>query len=251
MSENQFTQEFEITTHMTDFQEICKAAELLRFMQESAVRQLDVRGPSQKYLLETGRAFILSRITMDFYRPLHYYDRVKAITWPCSSSRGVTFDRKYRMVMAGDDTPIAAASSQWAMVSIADHRLQRYEDTELTYSCDETVEVSIPLRFRIPKDAAFTEVNKMEVRYSDIDKNGHLNNTHYADMYCDAMMEELRGHYISSLAITFAKEAPLGEVITVTRTMQADENGLYYFRTYKADGSINSEAAIRLSPLDV
>ncbi len=249
-AQNRYEEEFEVTAHMTDADDVCRASEILRFLQEAANRQLEHFGPTAAQLYEQKRAFFLSRISIDIERPLHAYDRVLANSWPCTSSHGAVFDRDYALFHKTPDRVIPAASavSQWALVDVDTRKLLRVEDSEIFYACADTVSVSIPLRFRIPKDAVLEDAGKKEILYSDVDKNRHMNNTHYPDLYCDRL--PMDGMRVASFAIVFLKEAPLGETIRVTRTISPDENGLYYFRTYRtSDGLVNTEAAIRLTPI--
>jgi acyl-ACP thioesterase len=91
-------------------------------------------------------------------------------------------------------------------------------------------------------------VGEKTVRYSDIDTNRHLNNTHYCDLYCDHLPME--GKRVAALSVAFLKEAPLGETVTVLRTEAPDENGVYYFRTVRcSDGAVNTEAMVLLTDL--
>lgn len=247
MSEySRFTYEGGIMVHMSDANRVCRAADLMRFMQESATRQLEMLGPNLDTLQSQGRAFILSRISIDFPAPVYTFDAVRCTTWPCSTSRGACFDRHFEIFCG--ETPIARAASQWAFLDYRNQKLLRVEDADVYFTRDDVVTPSLPLRFRMPKDANLILVGEKTVRYSDIDTNRHLNNTHYCDLYCDYL--PMDGKRIAALSISFQKEAPLGETISVLRTEEPDENGIYYFRTVRhSDGAVNTDAMVRLTAL--
>lgn len=247
MSEySRFTYEGDVMVHMSDAYRVCRAADLMRFMQEAATRQLEALGPNLTTLQSQGRAFIMSRISIDFPAPIYTFDTVRCTTWPCSSSRGACFDRHFE-VFCGEKTA-ARAASQWAFLDYKNQKLLRVEDADVYFTRDEVVTTTLPLRFRIPKDAPLTAVGEKAVRYSDIDTNRHLNNTHYCDLYCDHL--PMDGKRIAALSIAFQKEAPLGETVTVLRTEEPDENGIYYFRTVRqSDGAVNTEAMVQLTDL--
>ena len=222
MSEySRFSYEGDVMIHMSDAHRVCRAADLMRFMQQSATRQLEVLGPNLDTLQSRGHAFILSRISIDFPAPVHTFEKVRCTTWPCSSSRGACFDRCFEIFHG--DIPVARAASQWAFLDYQNQKLLRVEDAGVYFTRDEVITPTLPLRFRIPKDAALTPVGEKTVRYSDIDTNRHLNNTHYCDLFCDHLPME--GKRIAALSISFLKEAPLGETISVFRTEAPDENG--------------------------
>ncbi len=243
---SRFTYDGDIMIHMSDANRVCRAADLMRFMQESATRQLEALGPNLDTLQSLGRAFILSRISIDFPSPVHTFEKVRCTTWPCSSSHGATFDRHFEIFCG--ETPVACAASQWAFLDYKNQKLLRVEDADVYFTRNEVVTPTLPLRFRIPKDANLIPVGEKTVRYSDIDTNRHLNNTHYCDLYCDYL--PMDGKRIDALSISFQKEAPLGETIAVLRTEEPDENGIYYFRTVRgSDGAVNTEAMVRLTAL--
>lgn len=238
-----FELDFPVRLHMTDTSGLCRAADMMRFMQETAIMQLEHYGPNLAEQQKNGQTFVLSRISIDFPVPVTHFDVIRAATWPCTTSRGVCFDRHFILSRAG--TEVAAAASQWAFLDVGQHRFLRAEDCDLSFARDETVKTSIPPRFRIPKDAVLVPVGTHPVQYSDIDNNFHMNNTRYCDLYCDFLPME--GKRIAALAVAFLKEATVRDTITVTRTEEPDENGLYYIRTYRSqDNAVNTEAVVRL-----
>ena len=48
---------------------------------------------------------------------------------------------------------------------------------------------------------------------------------------------------IRSVTIHYINEAPMGELV---RVLRAENDGIYYFRSIRADGKINTEAKIEL-----
>lgn len=242
-----------VTCQMTDRFGFCRLSDTLRFLQEAAAEQLELCGPDEKTLSEQHRAFFLSRISVELDAPLLRGEKVLSETWPCASSRGYAFDRCYRLTKAGENVPAVRAVSQWAMISTDDRRLVRVEDSGFFYSRDEVLTVSVPLRFRLPKNAEWIPSGEKTVSYSDTDKNGHMNNTHYPDLVCDALPalnapDAPAPVRVTAFAAAFLHEAPLGETLRLFRTSEPDAAGLWYFRTVRvSDGETNMEAAVRLS----
>ena len=89
--------------------------------------------------------------------------------------------------------------------------------------------------------ACLTDVGGYGVHYGDVDQNRHMNNTKYPDMYSNFL--PLNGKMIRSITINYSNEAVIGEKLRVQR---AEDNGLFYFRTVRSDGKVNSEAEIEL-----
>ena len=87
------------------------------------------------------------------------------------------------------------------------------------------------------------EVGKYKVSYTDLDYNGHMNNTYYADILCNYIPELAEGtHRVESLRIHYSKEAPLGDVLTVMRNRT--DSCHYVFKTIKSSGEVNIAAEV-------
>ena len=119
-------------------------------------------------------------------------------------------------------------------------------------------------KFKIPKETAdsMREVGIKTVSYSDLDYNGHMNNTYYLDVLCDFIPELAAGtHRVSFVRIHYSKEAPLGDRLRVMSTegvALSDEERKeypvptekkYIFRTEKSNGELNIEAEITVTPI--
>ena len=92
--------------------------------------------------------------------------------------------------------------------------------------------------------AEIREVGTYTVTYADTDQNRHMNNTRYADMYASFLPME--GMRIRALSISYLAEAPMGETLRVFRY---EKDGIFYFRTVREDGKVNSEAEIELAKI--
>ena len=93
--------------------------------------------------------------------------------------------------------------------------------------------------------SSLSEAGSYTVSYSDTDQNGHMNNTRYPDMYANFL--PLRNKRIKTVSIQYVSEAPIGETLAVYSCF---EDGVYYFKTVRADGKINSLASVELADLD-
>ncbi len=116
-----YRESFPVRIHMTDETGYCRAADMMRFLQESAIMQLEHNGPTHASLSAKGQAFMLSRFSIDFPVPVPYFETVCAETWPCSTSRGATFDRHFRIWKndgKGAQLLAAQAASQGALCEI-------------------------------------------------------------------------------------------------------------------------------------
>ena len=225
----------DVNIHDVDYNGVAKTSSILRYLQSAAQSQLTDNGMSYEKLKESGRAFILSRLKLEILRPLTAYTPITAISYPCES-RGFSFLRCYALECDGE--VVARAISAWALVDINNRSLIRVNDFNL----------GLPLlpqnglvlnRTMMPSE--LIDVGGYGVHYGDVDQNMHMNNTKYPDMYSSFL--PLQGKMIRSISINYANEASMGDKLRVQR---AESNGIYYFRTLRSDGKVNSEAEIEL-----
>ena len=225
----------EVNVHDVDYNGIARASSILKYMQSAAQSQLTENGMSYDSLYGRRRAFILSRIRLEINCPLRADMPLTAITFPCES-RGYSFLRCYALEL--DGVPVARAISMWALINTESRELIRVNDFELGLSTLPPIDMTVN-RFRMPD--VMTEVGGYTVRYGDTDQNMHMNNTRYPDMYADFM--PMKDRMVKAITINYMNEAPLGDTV---RVMRGENNGMYYFRTVRGDGKVNSEAEVEL-----
>lgn len=235
---NEFVLPIRVDIHDVDFNGVCRASSLLRYVQSAAQAQLNEGGMSYGALKAMNRAFIISRMRMEFDAPVYPYEMLEAITFPCES-RGFSFLRCYQLNRGGK--PIGRAVSVWALIDTEKKSLVRVGDFPLGLPLLPPLDLAVS-HFRLP--AELCEVGTYTVTYADTDQNQHMNNTRYADMFAEFLPME--GMRIRSISISYLAEAPRGEVLRVFR---CEKDGVFYLRTVRADGKVNSEAEIELAKI--
>lgn len=233
---NDFRTKLTVDIHDVDYNGVARASSLMKYIQSAAQTQLTEKGMSYDRLKDMNRAFILSRIKMEFTDTVRAYEPLTAITFP-ATSRGYSFLRCYKLER--DGITIGRAVSIWALVDIKSKALIRVNDFDLGLDTYDPLDMPLT-RVIMPKD--MNTVGTYTVTYSDVDQNGHMNNTRYPDMYSHFL--PLDNKRIESITISYLNEAPASEVLTVEMGRLED---LYYFRTLRRDGKINTEAEIKLA----
>ncbi|MBO5879014.1 MAG: hypothetical protein J6Q68_00465 [Clostridia bacterium] len=221
--------------HDMDFNGVARTSSLMRYIQSAAQSQLTDNGLSYDTMKKQKRAFILSKIKMEFTEPVRAYEHLGAITFPCDS-RGYSFLRCYSLER--DGLTIGRAVSVWALIDTDTHALVKVNDFNLGLETYSPLDMSLT-RFAMPSE--MLSVGSYTVTYSVTDQNRHMNNTAYPDMYSEFL--PLEGKRIKSISISYLNEAVRGEVLTVFRGYS---EGMYYFRTVRGDGKTNTEAEIEL-----
>lgn len=231
-----------VPVHDTDARHIARPSSVWRWLQEAANRQMLTEGPSYDDLMERGLSFLLSRMCVDFIRPIEQYEDLTVETFAIPS-RGFSSERGYRLT---DKTGavVAAGLSVWALYDLNAGRLARVEAIGRGYSGGDPVEVSAPIRFTIPENVELVTAGERKVVWSDVDVNLHVNNTGYPNILCDFLPDPGAGQLLS-MSLNYRSEAKLGETVTVLRGEETTPEGLrrYWFRTLAGE-KINVEAVM-------
>ena len=238
-----YTAHYQITWHDTDANRILRPTQLMVYLQETANLQLKDSGVSLDELRDSrGLAFLLSKATVRIYEPLYAYDEIDVQTWVCEG-HGLSYDRCFRMLRNGE--VVAEAFTVWGLLDLREKRLLRANEFTYNFAPDLPLDKSFSARVRYPALAGMECVGERTIVYSDIDYNGHMNNTRYPDMLCDFTPDVL-GLRVTGMSLSFLHEATYGHTLKVYR--QATDGG-YYFRTVDGDGKACVEAVLITEPV--
>ena len=161
-----------------------------------------------------GEYFGKTRLHMAIYRLPRFEEEVALTTWH-RERKGPRFFRCYEW-RAADGTLLIEGVMQFALVSVTDHRLLRGDEfMRLAPLPDAPRGVACvdPSRFGV---GDLAPRGTYWVRRSDLDRNGHMNNTHYADLLCDFLPAGTEGCDPKDVQIHFAGECRLGDELILS-----------------------------------
>ena len=229
---------YKVKWHDTDASRRVRPSELLVYMQETANRQFESAGRDLDVERDNQHiAFILSKISLDFYECVHAYEEIDVETFTCES-RGFSFNRGFRILK--DGVLVAAGASVWALVDLKEGKLLRADSYDVGFEHEPIVTTVTPLRTKMPRIEEFVSVGKRKIVYSDIDYNMHMNNTRYPNMLCDFMdIEDTKK--IKGMSLSYLHEAALGDEIDILR-VKTDTG--YFFKTVNKDNQVLLEAMV-------
>lgn len=236
------TEFYRVNSHETDINGILRPSSVLRYMQETANLQFSSYHPTLYELNENGMSFVLSRANVSVYAPLHNFEKIRVDTWACEG-KGAAYLRCSQIFR--DNDLIAESITTWALIERETHRFVRHGEIEFQFGTDEMLQLDMPSRINIPRDLQMSLVGERMVYYGDIDLYGHMNNTNYPDMLC-AFLPTMKDKMVVRMSIAFLNEAPLGEFLKI---YCAEDDGSYYFRTVRHDGTVGVEAEIVLEDI--
>lgn len=236
-----FTQHYTVKWHDTDANRQVRPSALVTYLQETANEHLIHVGISLDELRDRyGLAFILGSISVRSYEPLFSGDAIAVQTWT-SGERGFRHNRCFRVLREGKI--VAEATSVWALVRLSDGSLVKVEDMPYRIEPEDSISLTdLPARLRMPPLDEMKEVGTRRIVYSDIDYNGHMNNTRYPDMLCDFLPEMCESR-MTGMVLSYRREAVFGHTLRVFSTKNEDG---YLICTADKEGNVCTEAFIKL-----
>lgn len=241
-----FTQDYKIYRYDGDFRGILKPGALLRYSQQIAGEHAAAIGITDELYARTHTAYVLAKLALHFERTPHVDETLTVATEPEKLKRAV--NRRVNTFYDEQGREVACVDSRWVLIDTDRRIILRRHPEEFPTSCwAETVERELPMKMtKVPKDQCEL-LGSHRADYSRCDMNGHLNNTIYADLICDALPGEIwQTMTIQDMVITYHKEVPMGESLRLCRA-RLDENR-WFFSGWNGE-TCNFEAEITLAPL--
>ena len=241
-----YEMELRVDSRDVDLFNQCRPSALLGLLQEAATQAALALGVSGPELLEKYNClWMVTRSWAKLDAPLRWNDMVRVKTW----HRGVSGVSSYRdFDIFREGKPVGQGVMQWVMVDADSRQLYRMKDlTEFQGTDGGGLNKSVKLR-RVPLPDAFDGRARRDLRYSDTDINGHVNNIHYADFACDSLHLERMGRekFVRSLQIGYVNECRAGETIWVDTAVRGDD---WFARGEGEDGEKRFEFSLTLGDL--
>ena len=194
-------------------------AAVARYFQEAASVHATLWGFGAERLAAAGTFWVMHRVAFEFGAMPEWRPNLELtlITWSRGSKR-LTAYRDFELCDP-TGTRVAAGTSAWIALDIANRRPHRLDVKEDNFphfpdrhaTDAATVEAALPIA--VVEDAPLLS---RTVGYTDLDINGHVNNTRYLDWTLDALGPGFwRTHRLAAMTMNFLAETRAGDTISV------------------------------------
>lgn len=201
-----------------------RMSSLLKMHQEVGERHIIEFGTCSKTLRENSSVtFIMTKTKAKIHRLPASEEQVLAYTW-CSELKGIRFTRNYVLTDSNGEI-LTESKTELVMMDCNTRKIVRPNDvagiegflynTELKNGCE------YPAKIKVPSEASC--VCHRTARFSDIDFNGHVNNTVYADIVMDCLPTEYQKMMPESLEINYVNEVLQGEKMEISVFAKGNE----------------------------
>lgn len=238
-----FEKTYEIDSRDLDCFSVCRSSALLGYLQDAAGGAAAAFGGANHQMLEKHRhCWMVTRTRYTLDRPLHLGDALTIKTWHRGGSKPLMY-RDFDLLM--DGAPIGQALSIWVLVDLERHvmtRPDRFPEIQGTDGGHLIRDTKLP---RLHPPQAMETAESRTFHYSDTDPNGHVNNTRYADLLCDAagLQTAPPGAFVRALHIDYLQECRAGETLTLEGCRS---DGISFFRGVDAQGEARFQGALTL-----
>lgn len=182
---------------------VVKLHRIAEFLQDAAGKHAAQLGFGWNDLDKNNCLWVLSKMKIRFDKPLTMdCGNFTLVTWPLKPTR--FFAERCFVALDEGGEQIFAATTLWAVIDRNTRTIASDRLTEL-YNCDfDEAHCSVLPQFaRIRRDDTFGFAYKKTVRRSDLDINGHVNNTNYINYAMDVLSPKER---VCEAEVVFLKE---------------------------------------------
>lgn len=212
MKETIWRQKYNVNTLLVNPQKRLGLYGLLNLIQDTAWIHATHLGHGYEEMIRDHTAWVLTRQKVKMKRWPKWGDEIVLETW-VRPFKGLMAIRDFRII--SDDETIGECTTQWL---ILDLRTRRPAEKTIE-NTDEQVRLDAPAFIetgKIPLKSDLMEYAQFQVRNSDLDLNGHVNNTKYAQWILDSIEREKHQQYfLSEYEVNFIAETMPQDTIKI------------------------------------
>ena len=207
-----YSQTFRIASYQSDVSARIKPSAILEIMQEMAGAHAELLGVGRSRLLPMNLAWVLTRVEVRMERYPLSGEVITVETFPMPNRR--VFFPRYFIFRDAEGQQIGCAGSLWVVLDITTRKMANAAEIAplLPDNRDLTAPMGMPATVEeIPGE--IEEACRQPV-YTDLDVNGHVNNTRYLDWCCNALgIETMCSSVMKQFAVNYNQEILPGQQV--------------------------------------
>lgn len=229
---------YKIRSHEVDASQYLRASALLVLMQETSMDnalKLEISIWDERM---GSSSWVILRKEVTIIRSVKFGEKIRVITYPAGFDRILAY-RDFLVYNEANEL-VATASSTWTLMNLETRKIERIrpEFYDLAYDGETLPRPASKLTISDTITSSYLQ----EIRYGDLDWNGHVNNIVYTRLMMQASPEELlRNRKLHTFKFHIKSECMLGETVKVTFSAHS-ENESHYKILSENDGRLISMA---------
>lgn len=219
-----FQKKTEVMEYECDIARRLRLSGLMHHAQQMGSDHLASKNVDYMQMYRDGMVFVVNKMKIAISRRPNFHERLLLTTIP-KEPKGIQFIRDTLFETEAGER-LAEVSISWALINPETRRLLRpsvFDRYGFQFNPNEGETVT-GYKIRPPQGNAV--IHQRQVKYTDLDYNGHVNNSVYADIICDIVPLELfMTKEIKEFGIIYHKEAKPNQILEIG----AVENNGWYF----------------------
>lgn len=229
MKEPVWKQTYNINTFLVNPEKRLGLFGLLNLIQDTAWIHATHLGHGYESMLEDETAWVLTRQKLEVNDWPKWGSNLELVTW-IRPITGLLAVRDFEFIL--DGKVIGACTTQWLIMDLKTRRpaekLLKLTPDKYRQEPPAGLEAS-----KIHLNNSLKELAQFHVRNSDLDLNGHVNNTRYAQWILDSVSYEKHLEFVlKEYEINFLNETKSGDTIKVFGGQVSDER--FQFQGYRS-----------------
>ena len=232
-----YEQTFSLPCRDCDLNGTWRPSAILAAMQDASGAHSLLLGCGREELLKKDMVWVLSRLELHMDRYPCFGETITLTTFP-TPTRLSFFPRYYIMTDAHGEM-IGKAGSLWLLMDI--HTRHLLPPGDVARLIPDNRDLSVPMRLPATVSALQGEefVSTFQPVYTDLDLNGHVNNTRYVDWLCNALgIEMMRRYEPESIIVNYNHEVLPDQTVTLRRILRGQE--------YRFHGEADGQSAFEI-----
>jgi acyl-ACP thioesterase len=182
-------EKFPVPFDAIDTSDRLTAAATFDLFQEAAINHAEHLGVGREALVKSGQVWVLSRISVQWDRRPKWREEVTVRSWPRGGEK--LFALRDYDIRDTEDRPIVRGRSDWLVLDLEKRRPLRPQTVMEHLPLNEGINALPGSPVAVDTRADFKRIGaragERKAAYSDIDYNGHVNNTRYIQWVQDTI----------------------------------------------------------------
>ncbi len=234
---NTYDETFNLRSRDCDLKDKWRPSAILETMQDVAGTHSMLLGCGRDELVKRNIVWVLSRCEVHMDRYPSSGETITVHTFP--TPKRICFFPRYYIFTDCRGEMIGKAGSLWLLLDFSTRRMLPPGDIGRLIPENKDLSVPMNLPATVGKLQGEEFVSEYRPAYTDIDVNGHVNNTRYADWLCNALGLDLMSEYEPDhITFNYNHEVLPSHVVTLHRILKGNE--------YRLSGIVNDSTAFEI-----
>ena len=226
-----YSQTFRIASYQADVSARIKPSAILELMQEMSGAHAEIIGVGGSALQPKNLAWVLTRVEVRMDRYPKSGEEITVETFPMPNRR--VFFPRYFIFRDAKGNQIGCAGTLWVVLDVTTRKMANA--AEITSLMPDNSDLAAPMGMPATvEDVAAPDEEALRLPvYTDLDVNGHVNNTRYLDWCCNALgIDTMRSYEIRHFAVNYNQEILPGQEV---RTVLHRTEDAFSFSGFEGD----------------